>query len=217
MFAGHFTRFFNNILKYHFFDDYQNEIIENIIPFLTINSRILAYQKLLVDILEFFCDNDNELINYLIIQNILQVLFKSVKYIQRSYKEKENISIINNEGNYENNQPLNIKGNSIPIWSLTLNKIENSLLKKDIDKLIKWKYDNLKYQSKVKFQSVEDAEIQCYLLLLALRNSLKDNDQKLMKYFINDDENNYPLIHALLYCGTHFENLTKYLIKYCLV
>lgn len=38
---------------------------------------------------------------------------------------------------------------------------------------------------------------------MSLRNSLKDNDENLLKIFINDEENNYPLIHALLYCGTH--------------
>lgn len=147
MYAGHFARFFTNILKYNFFDNYQNEIIENIIPFLTINSRILAYQNLLADMIDIFCKDDDQLIIYLIIQNILQVSYRSVKYIRRSYKEKENDFFINNADNQENNQPLNIKENSIPIWPLTLNKIENSLLTKDDDKHIKWKYDTLNFFS----------------------------------------------------------------------
>ncbi|KAK8843181.1 hypothetical protein M9Y10_025378 [Tritrichomonas musculus] len=189
----------------NFFDNYQNEIIQNIIPFLALNSQILAYQQLLVDMLEFYNYKEDELIVYLIIQNILQVSFKSVKYIQEFYRETEKVFDDNDRLTHyqERNQPLNIKNNSIPIWPLTLNEIENGLLKKDINKQIKWKYDNKKYQGKIKFQTVEDAEMQGYLLLMSLRNSLKDNDENLLKIFIKDEENNYPLIHALLYCGTH--------------
>lgn len=94
MFAGHFLRFFNNIMNNNFFDNYQNEIIENIIPFLALKSQILAYQQLFVDMLEFYNYKEDELIVYLIIQNILQVSFKSVKYIQEFYRETERFLMI---------------------------------------------------------------------------------------------------------------------------
>ena len=55
------------------------------------------------------------------------------------------------------------------------------------------------------YDNIEDANIEAYLLIMSIRTATYDQTE-LIEKFSNDEENNYQLIEALLYCGIYCDD-----------
>lgn len=201
MYAGHFQRFIQNILNLKLFVN-EDKIIQKIIPFLINNCQILAYQQLLSNILIDFCTTCKKITIYDIVELMLRCSFEAVKFTGNS-RPKNRIKLHRTPKKQifrEINQPYNTREEHIPLISTNFNQVETIFRNEDLYNSNKWnsEVDNIIYNQ---YDSEEDAEMLVYLLLMSLRTSIKKN-HNLLELFRNDDNHNYLLIEALLYCGT---------------
>lgn len=212
MYAGHFQRFFENFLRWEAFN--QEDEIKKILHFLVKKCRTLAYQQLIMRIISDYNGSIDPSIIYSLITIMLKYSFNAVKFIRKkintdnqismSTSIKERVKQDKKEKIEPDSQPLNLNKKSMPLVKTVFNKDINGsdLIETQENIQIPWKIDpQLKIETP-KYKTIEDAEMEVYLLIMSIRTSISEQSE-IIKYFRDEDQvNGYPLIQALMYCGT---------------
>lgn len=207
MLAGHFQRFIENFIRWKAFGDNPSDslqIINQIIPFLIKNCRILAYQQLITRILCDFTGTIDDATMYSLFNQMLYLSCQSVKYIiSQTADQPKNCNGLHPYDYKKNEQPFNLMKEPLPLLQFDFSQ-KNSQADIVDDINIQWEKE---IQVEIHFDSIEDAEMQGYLLIMSIRSSVYER-LDIINIFREEKNNNYRLIQSLLYCGI-FSNVNS--------